>query len=324
MREEIVQQIKKKLGLSYIRQKEVIQDLWSGYGSISRWQVSGGELDSLIVKLIQFPQEVKHPRGWNTPRSHLRKIRSYQVEINWYTYWAKHCPPACRIPRSYGSFNVGEDQLLLLEDLDTAGFSLRRNKLQTKEVLLCLKCLANFHAHFLNRSPEHLWEKGTYWHLDTRPDEWEAMEESLLKQEASRIDQILNDCQFQTFVHGDAKVANFCFSDSLDQVAVVDFQYVGKGCGMKDLAYFLGSCLSAEECESHEEELLSYYFAILKEALQQKEVSFPYKDLEVEWRKMYPLAWADFIRFLKGWMPEHQKINTYAEKMLRNAMKDLA
>ena len=93
----------------------------------------------------------------------------------------------------------------------------------------------------------------------TRPDELAAMEEGPLKRAAEIIDTRLSGARFQTFVHGDAKLANFCFRESA-AVAAVDFQYVGRGCGMKDLAYFLGSCLSEEECEKRERELLDLYF----------------------------------------------------------------
>mgnify|MGYP000093138504 CR=1 FL=1 len=92
------------------------------------------------------------------------------------------------------------------------------------------------------------------------------MTDDELRAAAPVLDARLNDCTFRTFVHGDAKVANFCFSDD-GRVAAVDFQYVGGGCGMKDVAYFIGSCLDESECERREASLLDAYFSALKEAL---------------------------------------------------------
>ena len=118
--------------------------------------------------------------------------------------------------------------------------------------------LAHFHATFMGETPDGLWEVGSYWHLDTRPDELEALDDVHLKQAAGEIDALLRAARFQTFVHGDAKLANFCFSEDGTQVAAVDFQYVGGGCGMKDVAYFIGSCLYEEDCERHEAALLGF------------------------------------------------------------------
>ena len=58
------------------------------------------------------------------------------------------------------------------------------------------------------------------------------------------------------------------------QVAAVDFQYVGGGCGIKDVAYFIGSCLYEEDCERYEEGLLDWYFSQLKEALDKHKSHF--------------------------------------------------
>ena len=39
-----------------------------------------------------------------------------------------------------------------------------------------------------------------------------------------------------------------------------------------------------------------------------------------EWRDLYPLAWTDFHRFLKGWSPGHWKINSYSERLTREVL----
>ena len=104
------------------------------------------------------------------------------------------------------------------------------------------------------------WPIGTYWHLATRPDELKVMPEGPLRNHATKIDQRLNQATYKTLVHGDAKIANFCFSESHpSSVAAVDFQYVGGGCGIKDVAYLISSCLSDQEAERFEESLLNFY-----------------------------------------------------------------
>jgi hypothetical protein len=124
-------------------------------------------------------------------------------------------------------------------------------------------------------------------------------------------------------VHGDAKLANFCFSEDGTKVAAVDFQYVGGGCGMKDLAYFVGSCLYEEDCERLETKILDEYFRELKSAVSKQNLEIDWKDLEENWRSLYPVAWADFHRFLKGWSPDHWKINSYSEKITRKVIQNL-
>eukprot|EP01130_Rhizamoeba_saxonica_P004720 TRINITY_DN1917_c0_g1_i2.p1 TRINITY_DN1917_c0_g1~~TRINITY_DN1917_c0_g1_i2.p1 ORF type:complete len:154 (-),score=21.11 TRINITY_DN1917_c0_g1_i2:97-558(-) len=124
------------------------------------------------------------------------------------------------------------------------------------------------------------------------------MPKSDLKKYARDIDTVLNQCKYKTLVHGDAKLANFCFSKNLDKVAGVDFQYVGPGCGMKDVAYFLSSCFSDKCCETYEQELLHYYFSCLRGYLPN------FEDFELlleEWSELYYFAWADFHRFEIGW-----------------------
>jgi thiamine kinase-like enzyme len=214
-----------------------------------------------------------------------------------------------------GSYSEGQNHWIVLEDLNTH-YPLRKYDLNLDEVKVCINWLANFHATFLQREPKGLWPIGTYWHLNTRPDELQKIEHQELKVKAGQIDQLLNTCQYKTIVHGDAKLANFCFSTDGQKVAAVDFQYVGGGCGMKDLAYFLGSCLSANESAQLEEELLNFYFSKLENSLEALPKKVNFKELETEWREMYPVACTDFTRFLLGWMPSHQKINTYNLKMV--------
>ena len=319
--------ILKATGASAFSENQKIQDLWSGYGKILRLDLEGSKDHTVVIKHIKLPDKKNHPRGWNTNISHKRKLKSYNVEMAWYTHYSEQCDETCRVPCCLVHESQGEESLIVLEDLDAAGFPKRKKSANWNEMQACISWLANFHATFLCKKPSYLWKTGTYWHLDTRPDELKALDDSYLKAAAGKIDQKLKACRFQTFVHGDAKLANFCFSRNGKNVAAVDFQYIGGGCGMKDLAYFVGSCLYEEQCQQMEQQILDYYFQCLHHAIQHRKEQVNaegvFNELETEWRGMYHIAWTDFHRFIKGWSPGHWKINSYSEKIAQKVISQL-
>lgn len=304
-----------------------IQTLWSGYGEIARYQLDGDANKTVVVKHVMLPEDASHPRGWNTDRSHQRKVRSYQVECAWYEHYSQVCDELCSVAKCFGTLSTNNEFVMILEDLDAHGFPIRKQQASIQDMKECLNWLAHFHARFLFDKTNHLahsfkelWSEGCYWHLDTRPDELEVLTDIELKQAAYKLDKVLKDCRYQTLLHGDAKLANFCFSENDDHVAAVDFQYVGKGCGMKDVAYFIGSCLDSEGCEQYVNDLLNDYFQYLEEALIQQSSTPSFADIESEWRSLFSIAWADFQRFLKGWSPDHWKIHNYSEYITQKAL----
>ena len=141
-----------------------------------------------------------------------------------------------------------------------------------------------------------------------------------LREAAPKIDLKLKDTKYQTLVHGDAKLANFCFNQEGTEVAAVDFQYIGGGCGMKDLAYFVGSCFRDEEAERIEKEVLNFYFSQIRELVENEDFQISVDELEADWRPLYRVAWADFHRFMKGWSPGHWKLSDYSERVTREVM----
>lgn len=307
--------ILQRTGASSLTRKETIQELWSGYGKIMRVGLEHAAVESVVIKHVQLPTHNHHPRGWNTDIGHQRKLRSYKVETTWYDTYSDHS--AARLPKCLAIETQNDEVLMVLEDLDAAGYPLRKRTVKWEAIASCLAWLAQFHASYLGKAPDGLWEVGTYWHLKTRPQELAVLDDQRLKEAAPVIDEKLNSCTYQTFVHGDAKLANFCFAEN-GQVAGVDFQYVGGGCGMKDVAYFIGSCLNDRECERLETQILDTYFERLQHALEAKNEA-----LEDEWRSLYRVAWADFHRFLKGWSPGHWKINSYSERVTAEVINKL-
>jgi len=314
------------MGADSARLGERIQALWSGYGEIRRVHLRGADVESVVVKVVQPPvqrEKVRHARGWNTDRSHQRKLRSYDVERAFYRGPAARCTAESRVPVAHDCSGGAQRWVFVLEDLDASGFALRRFDPDAAEVHACLVWLAHFHATFLGASPEGLWEQGTYWHLATRPDELSAMNDARLRDAAAALDARLLGAQHRTLVHGDAKAANFCFADDGGRVAAVDFQYVGGGCGMQDVAYFLSSCLDEDGCDARADGCLDDYFASLRSALDDRMTAPELDALESEWRALYPVAWADFYRFLAGWAPDHHKIHGYSRRMTEQALAEL-
>lgn len=321
--EKLSQFIYEKTSASDIRVEQVIQTLWSGYGHILRLTLKGAACDRVIIKHVNVPREVTHPAGWHSAQSHDRKMRSYDVEMQWYRAGVRACDQYCPVPNALGVLSDQQEKLIVMEDLDASGFPKRVEVPTLTEVKTCATWLANFHACFLEGRPQGLWPVGTYWHLATRPDEFAVMPEGRLKDSAKLIDQRLAQAPWQTLVHGDAKIANFCFSPDASTLAAVDFQYVGAGCGMKDVAYLISSCWDESGCERYADTILAHYFQALNNAVQRRALSVDMIALEACWRELYPLAWADFYRFLLGWRPGHWKIHGYSARMVAAALESL-
>ncbi|MCR9981233.1 phosphotransferase [Vibrio diabolicus] len=314
------QSIGQELKLGNYQSVEVIQSLWGGYGELVRVNYS---TCSVIIKHVKLPKPSEHPRGWNTDRSHQRKLHSYQVEVNWYTDFSREVSTRCRVPQGLKTFQSENEWLIVMEDLAEAGFPKVITDAKLEHLRACLTWLANFHARYIGVRSDKLWHSGTYWHLATRPDELEVLQDTDLKDAAQLIDQMLSQAKFKTLVHGDAKLANFCFDREESSVAAVDFQYVGHGCAMKDVALLMSSAVKPERCAEMEVWVLDTYFAQLQQALMVYHPNLDPNEVEREWRPLFAVAWADFQRFVKGWSPDHWKINPYTEALTSRALAHL-
>ncbi len=294
MSDRVAPRVAALTGAATATRGERIQSLWSGYGEVVRYALEGAQVSSVVVKHVT--------PGAGSGRSHDRKLRSYDVELAWYDRWAPRCTEGCRVARCHGAERGDGQWLFVLEDLDASGFAGRRREMSDRQRGAALRWLASLHATFMGERPRGLWKTGTYWHLGTRPDEHRAMAPGPLRKAAAAIDQRLDDARFKTIVHGDAKPANFCFAGDGRTVAAVDFQYVGGGCGMKDVAYLLTGADAGTTRGA-----LDLYFGHLRKGLHQLgHLDRAIDDVESEWRELYPWTWADFHRFLAGWAPGHQ------------------
>ncbi len=312
--------VAEQLGFKTVQRVDTLQVLWGGYGELVRVFVDD---TSIVIKHVGLPKPEHHPRGWNTDFSHQRKLKSYEVELYWYQNYASHMNSESPVPKKLWVDQKPNEWLLVMEDLSVIGFTDVVKKAERVHLSACLRWLAYFHAQYIHHSGEGLWSSGTYWHIETRPDELDALKDQPLKEMAAKIDRALKCVPYQTLVHGDAKLANFCFTNDGLQAAAVDFQYVGKGCAMKDVALFMSSAVEPEHCQRMESWILDEYFKHLNFALKQIRPEIIAEDVEKHWRPAFAIAWADFQRFVKGWSPEHWKINTYTESLKNKALEQL-
>ena len=141
-------------------------------------------------------------------------------------------------------------------------------------------------------------------HLDTRPDEHARMGRSgfmgRLRLAARAIDLRLKADPMQSICHGDAKGANILYREESNQCVplVYDFQYCGKACVAKDLAYFF----NVEANASEETPLLRSYHEKLSTLLTAQGDAPPSLDAL---KTAHELALCDWRRFseigLGGW-----------------------
>ncbi len=294
------------LGARRARHAGRIQSLWSGYGELFRVELEDAR--TVVVKWA------RPPNGIEVNASLTRKCQSYDVELAFYRDVAERCDDSCRVAKLLAARGSSSQRewVLVLEDLDAAGYAERVDEAQGARLDAALAWLASFHARFLDERVVGLWPIGTYWQLATRRDELAEIEDPELRAAAPAFAEQLTGARFQTIVHGDPKEANFCFGPA--GVAAVDFQYTGGGCGMVDVAYLLHG-RDDEPADGIDRARLDTYFGQLRRELARSDVDVD--ALETEWRALYPIARLDFCRFLAGWRPAMWRSDSRGQRFVR-------
>jgi len=328
------------LGVEVVNLKEKkLCSLWAGYGSICALSLECKQAAGmqLICKYVDPPSE--------DGVSHERKVTSYIVESEFYRKYSQRCiDNGVNVPRIFHtSSNSSGKVTILMSDLRPR-FSIPASGLNWEKTISAIDWLARFHAlHWGNpdATEKKLWPEGCYWRLDTRLDEFDSMGRkwNRLKNAARVIADLLRDGtdartsvvpKFQTFVHGDFKSANLQFCsrtnaatatndattsvngsvESSFECAVVDFQYVGAGYGVRDLVMMFVSSFDMPRQYTAmlqaESEMLRVYHIKLSEYISQFSVNglipAPSQMYSLEQlTKHYELSLLDYVRFMAGW-----------------------
>ena len=282
--------------------------LWGGMGYIYRVDVQSSNnspgagcqvVTSRIVKYVRLPQSSS-----SLSRGDQRKADSYHCEANFY----QHVVPLLQgregsnvdLPETFHVERTDKSVLIVMSHIETASDSYFLTVPRTQ---LVLTWLARFHAATWGAQwadKYGLQTQGTYWYLDTRPDEHASMSnrgwEGRLKLAARAINDRLQRDSSQCLVHGDTKEANLLFDKhDKDRVVLCDFQYCGRGTPAQDLAYFF--CSSIEDLDRRELDYLQHYLGQLEMFLPADTTAPTLTELQdsLDW------AYCDFQRFMCGW-----------------------
>lgn len=200
----------------------------------------------------------------------------------------------------------------LLQPLSSTHLSIFDRRKQAVELLV------SFHAATWQQDYDDD-VQGCYWHYDTRPNAWRMLSnqglEGRRKRFAKPLDDWLKDeTPLRSWIHGDAKEDNFHWEKKCGQVAMCDFQYVGRGCPCKDLAFYLTDICDGQEDGIHDQ-LVDVYFDALLSKLPSLDYTVPPGDrtpITAPTRQMFDLslelAYCDYLRFLFAWRGQHNQL----------------
>ncbi|KAL7524988.1 hypothetical protein ACHAWF_001163 [Thalassiosira exigua] len=274
--------------------------LWAGMGCVYRVTVRlPGERDGGVESHRFVAKKVVPPPRRSRSFGDERKAASYRVEAGFYEEVAPTLieERGLSIPVPYHVERSDDDRVTICMSLLSGSSGLSDDV----RVRAALEWLASLHAATWGAVADDYVRRGlaqpigSYWHLDTRPDEHDAMPrrgwEGRLRMAARAIDERLRRDGRQCCVHGDAKDANMLFGDGGD-ASMYDFQYFGKAPPSVDLAYFL--CVAVGDTDS---EYIRYYHQQLIRKLDNKADCPTLKDME----DSVALALCDFQRFMSGW-----------------------
>ena len=82
----------------------------------------------------------------------------------------------------------------------------------------------------------------------------------------------------RTFIHGDCRMDNLLFGAGAEEVALLDWQVSGLGCGLYDVAFFLGSSVTTEVRREIERDLLQEYTDIVIETAGKRAQGFTFDE----------------------------------------------
>ena len=227
----------------------------------------------------------KVPSDDQVSRSTAALQHLYEREVSFYQHLATNI--ATRTPRcSFAERDDTDNFLLLLEDLSPSAVIDQFIGVSIGTARAGLSALAGLHGptHAKTSLHDAAWLRGVSTELrplyesvlpilfDQFLDRYDARLEAELRTMVLALKDrlaLFSDyvTQFPCVTHGDFRTDNLLIDacDGTVALAVVDWQTIGVGSPLLDVAYFLTTSLSPEDCARDEFELLDYYLAKMRD-----------------------------------------------------------
>jgi Ecdysteroid kinase-like family len=283
------------------------------------------KVTQIIIKHIVLPNNLSQES-----LSNRRKTDSYYVEANFYEKLApivlsQHnvtvpIPYVIERPLDESSRMMNgpstqrRNEIIIAMSYVETNRVRHGNRHQQRDAVLTW--LANFHSIFWGHEQADyavrvygLQAEGTYWYLNTRPDEHDAMSNTgwigRLKLAARAIaDYLQHRDPYQCILHGDAKDANILYTTHTNTernhsvgctATFCDFQYCGKGSFTKDLIYFL--MRFDDKDDDNMDDAINFYLTELSKRLSPSNPVPTLDELQIS----LSLVNCDLYRFMIGW-----------------------
>jgi hypothetical protein len=236
--------------------------------------------DGSVVRSI-----AKAPSKDATSRATAAMQHLYFRETSFYQHLASEIDT--RTPQCFFAERDDDDNfLLLLEDMSPSAQIDQFDGLSFEQAKTGLYELAGLHGPTLGDSTLHAadWLGGASESLrplyaavlpalfDQFLDRYSGAIDEPLRAFVQRLGNELSlfsgyEAPFAAVTHGDFRTDNVLFEGSGGRVplAVVDWQTIGVGSPLLDVAYFITTSLTPEDCETNEHALLEYYLNCLGE-----------------------------------------------------------
>lgn len=224
---------------------------------------------------------VKLPSRAEENRAQGVALGMYDCEVNFYQQIADGTD--ARIPRSYFAASVPGTGtfVILMEDLGHMSMVAQMDGMSPAQTVRSLESLAAVHASWWGKAdaPQLSWVPSVvHERIQGFAQMWPALWEMFLP----KFQQVLPEggaelggwmanaywdvmVKFSespwTLLHQDFRVDNLMFDN--DQVAVIDWQSIGRGPAAYDLAYLLGGSVTVEARRENEEAWVRHYHSVL-------------------------------------------------------------